>query len=302
MDCGKQSGFTLIEMSIVLVIIGLIIGGVLVGRDLISAAAVRAQISQIEKYQAAVNTFRGKYGFLPGDIPDPTATQFGFTPRNIYTGTGDGDGIILGSDSNSDGAASPANPTRGETAVFWRDLSDAQLIDGGFSTATNTGSAPNNVTGSSIDLYWPHAKIGNGNYVYVWGVANWPQNTHSQANYYTIGRITTALNWDIHGDSNEFPGLRVYEAYQIDTKIDDGLPQSGRMTQYYMTNWPTWASGDLPNANGAKNGAYDASTSPTPASTTTCYDNGGVNGQIQHYSIEINGGQNFNCLATIQFQ
>ena len=53
-----KKGFTLIEMSIVLVIIGLIIGGVLLGRDLISAAAVRAQIAQIEKYNAAVNTLR----------------------------------------------------------------------------------------------------------------------------------------------------------------------------------------------------------------------------------------------------
>ena len=74
-------GFTLIELSIVLVIIGLIIGGVLVGRDLISAAGVRAQISQIEKYQSAVNTFRGKYGYLPGDISDPTAQQYGFAAR-----------------------------------------------------------------------------------------------------------------------------------------------------------------------------------------------------------------------------
>ena len=50
-----KSGFTLVELSIVLVIIGLIIGGVVVGRDLIDAATIRAQISQIEKYNTAVN-------------------------------------------------------------------------------------------------------------------------------------------------------------------------------------------------------------------------------------------------------
>jgi len=61
----EHSGFTLIELSIVLVIIGLIVGGVLVGRDLISAASVRAQITQIEKYQQAVNAFRDKYGGVP---------------------------------------------------------------------------------------------------------------------------------------------------------------------------------------------------------------------------------------------
>ena len=81
-----KKGFTLIEMSIVLVIIGLIIGGVLLGRDLISAAAVRAQIAQIEKYNAAVNTFKGKYGYLPGDIPDPYASRFGFKARGTCLG------------------------------------------------------------------------------------------------------------------------------------------------------------------------------------------------------------------------
>ena len=48
-----KRGFTLIELSIVLVIIGLIVGGILVGQDLINAAAIRAQIAQVEKYQTA---------------------------------------------------------------------------------------------------------------------------------------------------------------------------------------------------------------------------------------------------------
>src|ERR1700756_2788750 len=107
-----KSGFTLIEMSIVLVIIGLIIGGILTGQDLINAAAIRAQISQIEKYNTAVNTFYGKYGYLPGDIPDPQASSFGFSPRGTLTGQGDGNGIIEG----NTGCGLASGPTQaGET-------------------------------------------------------------------------------------------------------------------------------------------------------------------------------------------
>src|ERR1700690_34231 len=125
-----KSGFTLVELSIVLVIIGLIIGGVLVGRDLISAAEIRAQISQIEKYQTAVNTFRVKYGYLPGDIPDPAASQYGFGARGTYAGEGDGDGVIKGvlSNVNAPGNVNGLLPFSGETEMFWVDLSKAGLI------------------------------------------------------------------------------------------------------------------------------------------------------------------------------
>jgi prepilin-type N-terminal cleavage/methylation domain-containing protein len=76
---SDNSGFTLIEMAIVIVIIGLLIGGVLVGRDMISAAEVRAQVLQIEKYNTAANVFREKYACLPGDCKN--ATNFGFKAR-----------------------------------------------------------------------------------------------------------------------------------------------------------------------------------------------------------------------------
>src|ERR1700710_2201298 len=93
---GENQGFTLIELSIVLVIIGLIVGGVLVGQDLIKAAATRAQISQIEKYNQAVNTFKTKYNGIPGDLQASLAAQFGFTVGAGCVGTQaerDGNGL-----------------------------------------------------------------------------------------------------------------------------------------------------------------------------------------------------------------
>jgi prepilin-type N-terminal cleavage/methylation domain-containing protein len=160
-----RNGFTLIELSIVLVIIGLIVGGILTGRDLIAAAAVRAQISQLEKYQTAANTFRGKYGYLPGDIKDPDATNFGFAARGQYAGEGDGNGIIQGIDANSSNSNDGQTSASGETAMFWADLSKAGLIDAGLNTAAPT-TIP--AYGSSPALYLPQSKLGTGLYVYIW--------------------------------------------------------------------------------------------------------------------------------------
>lgn len=63
----EKKGFTLIELSIVLVIIGLIVGGVLVGRELIEAAEERAVVGEIQKHQTAFNMFKLKYNAMPGD-------------------------------------------------------------------------------------------------------------------------------------------------------------------------------------------------------------------------------------------
>jgi prepilin-type N-terminal cleavage/methylation domain-containing protein len=130
-----DAGFTLIELSIVLVIIGLIVGGVLVGQDLIKAAEVRATISQVEKFNTAVNTFYGKFGYLPGDVPQTVATQFGLPARGSYCCSGisgngngyiDGMGAYYGSSGSSE---------CGEPLMAWVDLTiGGNLIEGAFNT------------------------------------------------------------------------------------------------------------------------------------------------------------------------
>jgi prepilin-type N-terminal cleavage/methylation domain-containing protein len=76
MEYSHNRGFTLIELSIVMVIIGLMIGGMLVGRDMIRAAEIRATLRQIERIETAMNTFKAKYKCLPGDCAN--ADDMGF--------------------------------------------------------------------------------------------------------------------------------------------------------------------------------------------------------------------------------
>ena len=293
-------GFTLIEISVVLVVIGLIVGGILTGRDMIRAAEVRATISQIEKYNTAANTFRGKYGYLPGDIKDPDASQFGFAPRGQYAGEGDGNGVIEGVDTNSGDQNFGVQQGIGETTMFWVDLSAAHLIDGTFNTASSTAD-PGNITASGLNAFYPAAKLGTG-YIYVWsggwvGLNTEMPNQDDGLNYFGLTGITEIRNTIAISQAT----LTVAQAYSIDSKIDDGLPQSGHVLALTL-NW--WASG-----GGAMNGDSDPNNGgpvtagdgvATAPSSTTCYDNASVAGATEQYSMSTGGGMN--CALSFRFQ
>jgi prepilin-type N-terminal cleavage/methylation domain-containing protein len=285
-------GFTLVELSIVLVIIGLIVGGILTGQSLIAAAGVRAQITQIERYNTAANTFFGKYGYLPGDIPAAPAAQFGFASRGQYAGEGDGNGVIEGITANAANSNSGTVANGGETAMFWVDLSAAHLIDGGFSTASSTAYQTAALTGNpSIASFLPVAKIGNGNYVGVWsgGILG-----NDDTNYFSVSAVTsitccgsTALLAN--------PAITVAQAYAIDKKTDDGLPQTGNVTAMYVNAGSAWSN----MLWGYEYGSYYL---PEPAGPTTCYDNNNVTGQGRTYSLSQNNGAGANCGLSFKLQ
>jgi prepilin-type N-terminal cleavage/methylation domain-containing protein len=156
----KNKGFTLIEITIVLVVIGLITGGVFVVRELIRAAELRAQIKQIEEYNIAVNTFRLKYNALPGDIKEPEASSFGFSARGIYAGQGDGNGVLEGVYANAAGRNADTVQS-GENLMFWVDLSAARLIKGTFNTAVPT-TIYDAYSPSEVAQFIPRGKIPDG--------------------------------------------------------------------------------------------------------------------------------------------
>jgi prepilin-type N-terminal cleavage/methylation domain-containing protein len=287
---NKTAGFTLIELSIVLVIIGLIVGGVLVGQDLIRAAYIRAQISQIEKFNTAVNTFYGKYQALPGDMNASTATTFAFAPRGGNPGQGDGNSILQTEEGlNLDGIYQG----KGETSMFWVDLSSpiaGNLIEGGF-TAANLLSLATAIQTTGLPLYFPTAKLGNGNYIMAWSTKSIISGFPNGINFYAIQGISQVAQSSL---VTGFPAMTVAQAYKIDSKIDDGYPESGNVMA--IATIPSAANWII----GIGNYGVDPLVATLPASTT-CMDNGG-NGGVMSYSLSYNGGAAANCALSFKMQ
>lgn len=184
-------GFTLVELSIVLLIIALIITSVLVGQDLVRNAELRATVRQYENFTSAVGTFRTKYNGLPGDISG--ATNYGFV------GNGNNNGVLVG-DTVLDT----------ENVYFWNHLgaTGAELIAGTYSGVV--------ATTSNLNVITPSVKAGVGN----WGVY---ADTTNGINYYILGLTTPAAAASL----DTADSLTPLDAKYIDSKIDDGMPNRG---------------------------------------------------------------------------
>lgn len=114
----NQSGFTLIEIAIVLVIIGLLLGGVLKGQELITSARVRNLIAQQDGIKAAYFGFLDRYRALPGDYSAASSNIKGVAAGAV--GNGDGDGQI---------------ELVNESVRAWDHLSKAGFITGSYTYA-----------------------------------------------------------------------------------------------------------------------------------------------------------------------
>jgi prepilin-type N-terminal cleavage/methylation domain-containing protein len=139
----NHKGFTLVELAIVLVIIGIILGSVLKGQELINNARMKRAFNQQREITAAVYTYFDRYGFFPGD--DPNATTRWATAAN-----GNGDGLIGGTTATMFVCSRTAAPTT-ETCGIWQHLRFANIIPGSQVAATSGGN-PSNAFGGAIGI------------------------------------------------------------------------------------------------------------------------------------------------------
>ena len=132
---NKQAGFTLIELAIVLVIIGLLLGGVLRGQELINSAKVKNMVSDFKNIQVQIYSYQDKFKALPGD--DRAAVAHLGTGATQVTGATVGNGVIDGT----------WNATIGESFTAWEHIRRAGLAAGTVDPTVTTYLPTNNEGG-----------------------------------------------------------------------------------------------------------------------------------------------------------
>lgn len=205
----NQDGFTLVEISIVMIIIGLLIGGTFGGMKLIENMQVNKTVQDFKSIQSAAITFKNTYGRLPGDIASPSTRLPNCTDAPCATG-GNGNRII-GQSAMWGQTITAAS----ENYTFWHHLQAADLLSSGVNNTLDMslgqGQPESPINGGYISMHWGNQALG-------------PPACYTRfPNHGIVISGATDGNWTV-GSAATVPCSQMKS---LDSKIDDGSPHSG---------------------------------------------------------------------------
>lgn len=204
----RTHGFTLVEMSIVLIVISLIVAGIITGKDLVHASKVKSVVLDFNKYRSAINMFMDKYDAYPGDLRN----AYDYWPTTLCTNTIVTPGNWNGCNGNGDGMVDWNN----ESMRTWQHLNFSGMVPGNY-TGVHTGGQ------SDPGVNIPESKFEGGGF---WFYYNNPKGHN----------ITFAS--EAGGSSLSGAIISPPDANSIDKKIDDGHATKGRVQSHNGAGTP----------------------------------------------------------------
>lgn len=196
-----EKGFTLVELAVVMIIIGLLIGGILKGQEMIANAQITSTVAQAKAIDAATSTFRDQYDAFPGDMNNATTRLVG-----CVAPCGNGDG-----DSRIDLGVGAVVALAGEGSYYFNQLRTADLVTGFDGTAA-----------LSFGRALPSASVGGGYMVGHSAVgATGFTATELRPSHYIV------LTGQVAAVANGTGRLTPTQAARIDRKMDDGQADRG---------------------------------------------------------------------------
>lgn len=230
MKFGKRnkSGFTLVEVSIVLVIVGLLIGGILVAQSLVKTAELNRLITDIQQYETVVNLFQDRFRTLPGDSAN--GARFGVGVN------GNANGRIDDFDTGSS-----QHWAINEQLVAWQIISNVGMLEvqytGSGATIEPGINVPETINGAGICFT---DNIPTSSYEYGFAIGGG-------------GHATNMLGYNMGGF------LSPSDVYAIDLKIDDGSASNGRVRPRlyvcYDLSLPSYYALNSSSGSGAGSGS-----------------------------------------------
>lgn len=237
-----MAGFTLVELAVVLVVVGLLAAGVLKGREVLINGRVASTAMEAQTIGMAVNMFRKNYTNMPGELQSASTRLTGCTANCNPPTTADGfigdTTVPIGNPQmTSSGIGSPPSNVHAESGLFW-----IHLLKSGIYTRTNNYALDNPTLPPKAGDTNPLAAVGGtflassmmGSNGFI-GIPGGYLPTNRMLSGFALNIVSQIPNRMIYGANvtqQGFQAMRAKTAMQIDRKMDDGTPNAGRVIAY----------------------------------------------------------------------